>query len=102
MALTDAISVACKALGFGADIYWEAGRTKYNAAPPEQDEEYTCAQCGKTIRDGKKKDGSVWKAGDIALYAQKRYDRQLCFECLGKEIKAEKAAEKAGGLNGAI
>ena len=102
MALTDAISVACKALGFGADIYWEAGRTKYNAYPPEQDEEYTCAQCGKTIRDGKKKDGSTWKAGDIALYAQKRYDRQLCFECLGKEIKAEKAAEKAGGLNGTI
>lgn len=102
MALTDAISVACKALGFGADIYWEAGRTKYNADPPEQDEEYTCAQCGKTIRDGKKKDGSTWKAGDIALYAQKRYDRQLCFECLKKEIKAEKAAEKAGGLNGTI
>lgn len=102
MALTDAISVACKALGFGADIYWEAGRTKYNAVPPEQDEEYTCAQCGKTIRDGKKKDGSTWKAGDIALYAQKRYDRQLCFECLGKEIKAEKVAEKAGGLNGTI
>lgn len=102
MALTDAISVACKALGFGADIYWDAGRTKYNVAPPEQDEEYTCAQCGKTIRNGKKKDGSTWKAGDIALYAQKRYDRQLCFECLGKEIKAEKAAEKAGGLNGTI
>lgn len=102
MALTDAISVACKALGFGADIYWASGRTKYNADTPEQDEEYTCAQCGKTIRDGKKKDGSVWKAGDIALYAQKRYDRQLCFECLKKEIKAEKAAEKAGGLNGAI
>lgn len=102
MALTDAISVACKALGFGADIYWASGCTKYNADTPEQDEEYTCAQCGKTIRDGKKKDGSVWKAGDIALYAQKRYDRQLCFECLGKEIKAEKAAEKAGGLNGAI
>lgn len=102
MALTDAISVACKALGFGADIYWEAGCTKYNADPSNQDEEYTCAQCGKTIRDGKKKDGSTWKAGDIALYAQKRYDRQLCFECLGKEIKAEKAAEKAGGLNGTI
>lgn len=102
MALTDAISVACKALGFGADIYWEAGRTKYNAAPPEQDEEYTCAQCGKTICDDKKKGGSTWKAGDIALYAQKRYGRQLCYECLGKEIKAEKAAEKAGGLNGTI
>ena len=30
MAYTDAISVACKALGMGADVYWEAGRTKYS------------------------------------------------------------------------
>ncbi len=29
-ALTDAISVACKALGFGADIYWAKDRTKYD------------------------------------------------------------------------
>lgn len=29
MALTDAISVSCKALGFGADIYWNADATKY-------------------------------------------------------------------------
>ena len=31
MAYTDALSVACKALGFGADVYWEAGRSKYNS-----------------------------------------------------------------------
>ena len=43
MALTDAISVACKALGVGADIYWSADRTKYSdnkaeteKAKPEQ------------------------------------------------------------------
>lgn len=30
MALTDAISVACKALGMGADVYWEKDSTKYN------------------------------------------------------------------------
>lgn len=30
MALTDAISVSCKSLGIGADIYWNAGTTKYN------------------------------------------------------------------------
>ena len=29
MALTDAISVACKALGFGANVYWNEGKTKY-------------------------------------------------------------------------
>lgn len=31
MALTDALSVACKALGIGADVYWSAGHTKYDA-----------------------------------------------------------------------
>jgi hypothetical protein len=30
MALTDAISVACKALGVGADVYWSADKTKYD------------------------------------------------------------------------
>lgn len=29
MATTDAISVACKQLGIGADVYWEADKTKY-------------------------------------------------------------------------
>ena len=29
MALTDAISVACKALGMGADVYWSSDTTKY-------------------------------------------------------------------------
>ena len=29
-ALTDAISVACKALGFGADVYWSKDKTKYD------------------------------------------------------------------------
>lgn len=32
MAYTDAISVACKALGFAADVYWQNDRTKYSAA----------------------------------------------------------------------
>jgi len=35
MALTDAISVACKAIGMGADIYYAKDRTKYNTEEPE-------------------------------------------------------------------
>lgn len=31
MALTDAISVSCKALGMGADVYWNGDKTKYTA-----------------------------------------------------------------------
>lgn len=37
MAITDAISVACKQLGFGADVYWEADRTKYDSGPDAQE-----------------------------------------------------------------
>lgn len=32
MALTDALSVACKALGIGADVYWGADKTKYTSS----------------------------------------------------------------------
>lgn len=34
MALTDALSVSCKALGIGADVYWDKDATKYTK--PEQ------------------------------------------------------------------
>lgn len=36
MALTDAISVACKALGMGADVYWDKDKSKYSTPDPEQ------------------------------------------------------------------
>ena len=35
MALTDAISVSCKALGVAADIYWDKDDTKYSKSKPE-------------------------------------------------------------------
>ncbi len=38
MATTDAISVACKHLGFGADIYWDKDSTKYTKAEDEKEE----------------------------------------------------------------
>lgn len=31
MATTDALSVACKQLGIGADVYWDKDKTKYSA-----------------------------------------------------------------------
>ena len=36
MAYTDALSVACKSLGMGADVYW--GDSKYNTNEPTQEE----------------------------------------------------------------
>nr|DAS85573.1 MAG TPA: DNA repair protein-like protein [Caudoviricetes sp.] len=36
MAVTDAISVACKMLGVGADVYWESDKTKYSSKSSEK------------------------------------------------------------------
>jgi hypothetical protein len=50
MATTDAISVACKNLGMGADVYWSGDRTKYSSNTKEQNEEEqfdkNCADIG--------------------------------------------------------
>ena len=37
MALTDALSVACKALGIGADIYWSSDKSKYDEPEMKQE-----------------------------------------------------------------
>lgn len=36
MAITDALGVACRNLGFGADIYWANDRTKYTSYEQEE------------------------------------------------------------------
>lgn len=41
----------------------------------------TCADCGRTIQNGKKKDGTVWPASDIANWSNRRYGRKLCVDC---------------------
>lgn len=66
MALTDALSVACKALGFAADVYWNADeQTKYDkqqAQPP------ICKVCGKPIQGEKDNSGifrDPWEVQDM-------------------------------------
>lgn len=39
MAETDAISVACKSLGFGSNVYWANGKSKYNQTGPNYKQE---------------------------------------------------------------
>ena len=48
MALTDALSVACKALGIGADIYFEKDKTKYTAATGSKE---AAAEAGQKALD---------------------------------------------------
>lgn len=46
-----------------------------------------CADCGKEITNGKRQDGSIWPAADIAAYTERKYGRALCYECGVKEGK---------------
>ncbi len=93
MALTDALSVACKALGIGADVYWAAGRTKYTGQASDQKPmEAFCEDCKKKIEPTKKKDGEIWPVEDIVGYSKRRFNAQLCPACQKKRFEAEKAA----------
>lgn len=53
MATTDAISVACKSLGMGADVYWDGDRTKYSPVTKEQQEEAKDTEKTKDIENMK-------------------------------------------------
>ncbi len=55
MALTDAISVACKALGVGADVYWDKDRTKYSTKDDEPSEQPSKQQKARTITEAQAK-----------------------------------------------
>lgn len=91
MALTDAISVACKALGFGADVYWEADRSKYDKPAPVTYPKGTviCESCGMPIKSVTCQ-GIRYSPDDISDRALDRYGKRLCWGCM----KAAKAAEK--------
>ena len=69
MALTDAISVACKALGFGADVYWQADVTKYtpreNAQPKAESDVITTEQRKKLIASWEEKHGKLAPDDDV-------------------------------------
>ena len=48
MAYTDAISVACKALGIAADVYYENDKTKYSAEEGHTDTDTAAAASSRT------------------------------------------------------
>ena len=100
MALTDALSVACKALGVGADVYWEKGATKYSAqgkpaeAPPAKPEPVLCHDCGCVIEDCTE-NGRTYKADRIIRESIMKFGVPLCMSC----AKKRKAMNKLAGTD---
>lgn len=87
MAVTDALGVACKNLGFGANVYWENDRTKYTIANEEHKKEnvsretintvIVCEDCGENITD------------KVAGYSKNIYGKYLCYSCQKKNKPKE-------------
>lgn len=100
MALTDALSVACKALGAAADVYWDADATKYDLIdsdkpgyrpPAAGDEPIYCESCGARFADYW--DGEhLIKAKELSERQRQRFGGVLCGKC-GK--RAQQAGEGA-------
>jgi hypothetical protein len=84
MALTDAISIACKAIGFGADVYYAKDRTKYDVVddkpklePKKQDlPKPTKLDCNELLTVGFAKG---YKAEAIEAMAIKKFKHGLEF-----------------------
>ena len=90
-ALTDALSVSCKALGIGADVYW-AGGSKYSTVTGAAS--LVCADCGRPIEGLASANGDTLDAADVAGYARVVAGRRICYACL-QQVKARRKAEKA-------
>lgn len=83
MALTDAISVACKALGIGADVYWQSDRTKYTKPSNKTtnpNETITTEQLRELLQLAKMKNVDIEKAYQQPL-------NTLTFEQFDKAMK---------------
>jgi hypothetical protein len=78
MALTDAISIACKAIGFGADVYYAKDRTKYDVAEdkPKATPKPTKLNCNELITVGFTKG---YKAEAIEKMCIKKFGHGLEF-----------------------
>lgn len=82
MALTDAISVAAKALGAAANIYWQQDRTKYEQPPaPAPEKPILCEVCGKPVQGAKKQDGSIMTPAQVAGWTKHKRGKVMCIAC---------------------
>jgi hypothetical protein len=82
MALTDAISVAAKALGAAANIYWQQDRTKYEQPPaPAPEKPILCEVCGKPVQGAKKQDGSIMTPAQVAGWTKHKRGKVMCITC---------------------
>lgn len=108
MAYTDALSVACKALGIGANVYWDKDKTKYTASeqsPEEPKEKPTkaaktpedaavkvpvqtvCQVCKQPVPPIIGQDGALRRTAEqVVEFTTAKSGRCLCWRCYSDGI----------------
>lgn len=86
-AYTDAISIACKALGIGADIWYgqDANNDPTSKYSPfyggQEQTPLICEDCGQPITDYTTKTGKTYTAAQVADMNLKSYGVKICSRC---------------------
>ena len=88
MALTDAIGIACKALGFAADIYFNKDRTKYTRQPASTTEQNINKQTVAAIGSFCKRSEEAKKYVFKCIKSNDSKDLYKLSESEGKDILA--------------
>lgn len=91
MALTDAISVAAKAIGCAADVYWDKDRTKYDRPvindQNDEAQNLICSCCKKTINGIASSKGSM-SGAEVAKYTKEKSNELLCWGCYKQKTRS--------------
>lgn len=92
MAYTDAISVACKALGIGADVYYQADKTKYTAYSDEAPK--TASKAAKTAAPAVTPQAPAPKAQATKVCSEEMYHKYVIMEANNTPLKSGKTAKQ--------
>ena len=91
MAYTDALGIACKALGIGANVWWKAADSKYARSDIGDDKpdspkasSIICQSCKQPIPAETLLNGKRYSAADIAGMSKKKYGVEMCYHCKRK------------------
>lgn len=96
MAYTDALGIACKALGIGADVWWKSNDSKYTRKSEEEAPIIVCECCKKPIPAETLINGKRYNASSVAKASEKSYGVKMCYAC---KLKADQADSPSGGYD---
>ena len=84
---TSAVGRALGMAGFGIDTSVASAEEVQTAILNQKTDPVYCADCKKEVTPVVKKDGTSWAVASMKTYAERKYGRCLCADCMKKVDK---------------